>query len=63
MRRSQDQAGSFFTALKNDFAGARGVSAGLQTAAQVDLDNIDCYAINGQSADYMIGLVQQAMRS
>lgn len=53
----------FYDQLKNDFAGARGVGAGMQTAAQVDLSNIDCYGINGQSADYMIDLVKKAMQS
>ena len=53
----------FYDQLKNDFAGARGVSGGLQTAAQVDLTNIDCYGINGQSADYMIDLVKKAQQS
>jgi len=53
----------FYNELKNDFAGARGVSGGLQTAAQVDLTNIDCYAINGQSAEYMIDLVKKAQAS
>jgi peptidoglycan-N-acetylglucosamine deacetylase len=53
----------FYDRLKNDFAGARGVTGGMQTAAQVDLSNIDCYGINGQSADYMIGLVKQAMQT
>src|ERR1700761_9113339 len=42
----------FYDQLRNDFAGARGVSPGLQTIDQVKLDNIDCYGINGQSADY-----------
>jgi len=53
----------FYKGLRNDFAGARGVSPGLQTAAEVDLDNIDCYSINGQSAAYMIDLVKKAMQS
>ncbi|WP_245681319.1 polysaccharide deacetylase family protein [Arcticibacter eurypsychrophilus] len=53
----------FYDELKGDFVGARGVSAGLQTATQVNLDNIDCYFINGQSAAYMINLVVQAQRS
>jgi len=53
----------FYNQLKNDFAGARGVSPGLQTAKQVDLTNIDCYGINGQSADYMIDLVKKAMQT
>ena len=53
----------FYEGLKNDFAGARGVSPGLQTAAQVNLTDINCYAINGQSAEYMIGLVKKAQAS
>lgn len=53
----------FYDQLKKDFAGARGVTPGLQTIDQVDLDNIDCYAINGQSAEYMIDLVKKAMQT
>jgi sialate O-acetylesterase len=53
----------FYPGLKNDFAGARGVTPGLQTITEVDLSNIDCYGINGQDADYMIGLVKQAMQT
>jgi peptidoglycan/xylan/chitin deacetylase (PgdA/CDA1 family) len=54
---------NFYTVLKKDFVGARGVSAGLQNAKQVDLDNINCYSINGQSAAYMIDLVKQAQQT
>jgi peptidoglycan/xylan/chitin deacetylase (PgdA/CDA1 family) len=53
----------FYNQLKNEFAGARGVTAGLQSANDIKLDNIDCYAINGQSAEYMINLVKQAQQS
>lgn len=53
----------FYDQLKNEFAGARGVTGGLQTIDQVDLSNIDCYGINGQSAAYMIDLVKKAMQS
>lgn len=53
----------FYDQLKNEFAGARGVSPGLQTVQQVDLTNIDCYGINGRSADYMIDLVKKAMQT
>jgi peptidoglycan/xylan/chitin deacetylase (PgdA/CDA1 family) len=53
----------FYDQLKNDFVGARGVSPGLQNAEQVSLDNIDCYMINGQTADYMIDLVKKAQQS
>lgn len=53
----------FYNQLKNDFVAARGVSSGMQNAADVALDNIDCYGINGQNADYMIDLVKKAQQS
>jgi sialate O-acetylesterase len=53
----------FYTGLRDEFAGARGVNAGLQTANQVNLDNIDCFMINGQSTEYMIELVEKAKQS
>jgi len=53
----------FYDDLKNDFAGARGVTGGLQTAGEVKLDNIDCYSISDKPADYMIDLVKKAMQS
>lgn len=53
----------FYDQLKNDFVAARGVGSGMQTAAQVTLDNVDCYGINGQNADYMINLVKKAQQS
>jgi len=53
----------FYNALKKDFAGARGVNEGLQTADQVDLTNVNSYMINGQSAEYMIDLVKKAQLS
>jgi sialate O-acetylesterase len=53
----------FYTQLRKDFAGARGVTGALQTIEKVDLDNIDSFAINGQSAEYMTGLVKKAMES
>ncbi|MGI4831862.1 MAG: polysaccharide deacetylase family protein [Janthinobacterium lividum] len=53
----------FYDQLKTDFVAARGVTAGLQTPAQVKLDDIDCYLINGQDGKYMIDLVKQAQQS
>lgn len=53
----------FYDGLKADFAGARGTSPGLQTADKVNLSDINCYVINGQSADYMIDLVKKAQQS
>ena len=54
---------NFYDALRNDFVAARGVTAGMQTAAQVNLADINCYGINGQNADYMINLVKQAQQT
>lgn len=53
----------FYDQLKNEFAGARGTTEGLQTADKADLANIDCYPINGQSAQYMIDLVKKAQQT
>lgn len=53
----------FFDQLKNDFVAARGPDPGLQTPAQVQLDNIHCYGINGESAEYLIDLVKKAQQS
>jgi len=54
---------NFYDQLKNDFVAARGVTAGLQTASQVKLDDIDCYMINGQNGQYLIDLVKRAQQS
>jgi sialate O-acetylesterase len=54
---------NFYDQLKNDFVAARGVTGGLLTAAQVKLDDVNCYSINGQSGQYMVDLVKQAQQS
>jgi len=54
---------TFYDQLKKDFVAARGVTGGLQTPAQVQLDNVNCYSINGQSAEYMLDLVKKAQQS
>lgn len=53
----------FYHMLKDDFVAARGTDDGMQTAAQVKLDDINCYAIDGQSAQYMIDLVKKAQQT
>ena len=53
----------FYDQLANEFAGARGVMPGLQTIDEINLTNIECYGINGQSADYMIDLVKKTMQT
>jgi peptidoglycan-N-acetylglucosamine deacetylase len=54
---------AFYDGLRKDFVGARGVRSALDPIEKVNLDNIDCYGINGQTADYMIGLVKKAMET
>ncbi|MGI4872117.1 MAG: polysaccharide deacetylase family protein [Janthinobacterium lividum] len=53
----------FYDQLKADFVAARGVTPGLQTPAQVSLDNVACYSINGQDGTYLVNLVQQAQQA
>ena len=56
--------GSFFyESLRKDFVAARGVRSAMDSIGKVNLDNIDCYGINGQTADQMIALVKEAMRT
>lgn len=52
---------NYYDLLKNEFVGARGINPGLQTVKEVNLDNIESYMINGQSAEYMINLVNKAI--
>jgi len=54
---------SFYDFLRNDFVAARVVRSAMDPIEKVNLDNIDCYGINGQGADYMIGLVKKAMET
>lgn len=54
---------SFYEPLRKDFVAARGVRSAMDPIEKVNLDNIDCFGINGQGADYMIGLVRKAMES
>lgn len=51
----------FYNYLKKDFVAARGVIPGMQSINAVNLDDVQCYGINGQNADYMIDLVKKAM--
>ena len=53
----------FYDQLRQDFVAARGVTPGLQPSAEVNLENINAYSINGQPAEYLINLVKQAQQS
>lgn len=54
---------AYIDGLKNDFIAARGVTPGMQPITKVDLYNIDCYGINGESGEQLINLVKQAMET
>lgn len=53
----------FINNMKADFEAARAVRSEMHTISQVDLYNIDCYAINGQSGEQMIELVKKSIQT
>jgi peptidoglycan/xylan/chitin deacetylase (PgdA/CDA1 family) len=53
----------FYAGLRKDFVAARGVRGALDSINTVNLDNVDCYAMNGNTAEQMIALVNQAMKT
>lgn len=54
---------AYLDGMKNEFIAARGVTPAMQTIDKVDVYNIDCYGINGQTGDQLIDLVKQAMNT
>ncbi len=52
---------SFIIPMKKDFVAARAVRNQMHKIGEVDLYNVDCYMVNGESAEKMITWVQQAM--
>jgi len=54
---------TYLDALKSSLVAARGVTGGMQTMDKIDLYNIDCYAINGETGAELIDLVKQAMNT
>jgi sialate O-acetylesterase len=53
----------FYAGLRKDFVAARGVRSAMDPIGKVNLDNVDCYAMNGQTAEQMIALVKEAMKT
>jgi peptidoglycan/xylan/chitin deacetylase (PgdA/CDA1 family) len=51
---------SYIEPLKNEFVAARGVRAEMLPINKVDLYDIPCYMINGQTGEQLIDLVKQA---
>lgn len=54
---------SFMNGMKNDFIAARAVRSAMHTIGQVDLYNVDCYAVNGESGARMIEWATKAMET
>jgi sialate O-acetylesterase len=53
----------FYTWLQKDFVAARGVQGRFDSLRKVNLDNVDCFAMNGQTGGQMIDLVRHAMQT
>jgi len=53
---------SYIIPVQNEFVAARGTQSEMPAINTIDLNNIGCYAINGQSGDELIALVKQAMQ-
>jgi peptidoglycan/xylan/chitin deacetylase (PgdA/CDA1 family) len=53
----------FIDQLKNDFIAARAVRAEMHTIDKIDLYNVDCYYVNGQTAEQMIEWVKKAVET
>jgi peptidoglycan/xylan/chitin deacetylase (PgdA/CDA1 family) len=54
---------NFMDSLRKDFVAARAVRHEMHPLSEVDLYNVDCYAINGETGAQMIDLVKKAMES
>lgn len=52
---------SYIDGLKDDFIAARGVRPQMLGIDKIDLYDVPCYPINGESGDQLIALVKQAM--
>ena len=54
---------SFINGMKNDFVAARAVRHQLHKINEIDLYNVDCYAVNGESGEQMIDWVKKAVET
>ncbi len=54
---------SYLIPIKHEFVAARGVKGEMLEPGKVDLLNIGCYTINGQTGQQLIDLVKKAMAS
>jgi peptidoglycan/xylan/chitin deacetylase (PgdA/CDA1 family) len=54
---------SYIEGLRNDVAAARSVRNEMHAIGQVDLYNMDCYMVNGESGQQLIEWVKKAMQT
>ncbi|HSU49987.1 MAG TPA: polysaccharide deacetylase family protein [Segetibacter sp.] len=54
---------SYISSMKNEFVAARGVKPEMSKINQIDLYNVNCYGINGETGDQLIALVKKAMET
>ena len=54
---------SFINALKSNFSAARAVRHQMHPINEVDLYNVDCYAVNGETGTQLIGWAKKAMET
>ncbi len=54
---------SFINGMKNDFVAARAVRNQMHKINEVDLYNVDCYVVNGETGEQMIEWVKKAMET
>lgn len=52
---------AFINAMKDDFVAARAVRAEMHKINEIDLYNVDCYMVNGESGEKMIEWVKKAV--
>ena len=54
---------SFINGMKNDFVAARAVRAQMHKIDEIDLLNVDCYMVNGETGGQMIEWAKKAMET
>ena len=54
---------SFMNAMKDDFVAARAVRNQMHKINEVDLYNVDCYVVNGETGEQLIDWVKKAMET
>jgi hypothetical protein len=54
---------SFINGMKDDFTAARAVRAQMHKISEIDLYNVDCYMVNGETGAQMIEWVKKAMET